>query len=132
MRKIVIFVFAMSIVLSVMASPVDELHVPSVQFVAEKTGRVETDLEQKLSQTLRKYTQVESAYLVIVAYPNTNAPSVALCIRAESGNERAIAKAMGEDFSSMFNATQALDIMFVSSEQEEKIKRVAKPFYVRS
>lgn len=132
MKLIAILIFAMSIVFSVMASPIDELHVPDVQFIAEKTGQVETELEQKLSQTLRKYAQVESAYLVLVAYPNTNTPSVALCIRAKTGNERTIAKAMGEDFSSMFNAAQALDIMFVSSEQEEKIKRVAKPFYVRS
>jgi hypothetical protein len=132
MKTIATFVFAMSIVLNAMASSIDQRHVSDVQFVAEKTGKVETELEQKVIQTLHNYPEVDSAYLVLVTYPNASNRSVALCVRSKGGDERAIAKSIGEDFSSLFNSSQALDILFVNDTQEEQIRRVAKPFYLRS
>lgn len=64
-----------------------------------------------------------------VAYRDPIDQNVALCIHGKNLDQRNIVRCVGEIFHEMFNKEQALDIIFINSEQVKQALMKGNPFY---
>jgi hypothetical protein len=103
---------------------------PEITFLCEQDGEVERVLKDQLVNILREFSFVQGAYLVLVRYSGSDEPDVALCLASES-EDLAVVDACAREFHSMFDPAQHLDILFLSSEQKERLESVCRPFFVR-
>lgn len=108
---------------------ISQLRVARVEFVTEQLGDAETALKEELIKIFRVNTRVMLAYLVSVRYPNVDQVKVALCLKHLTGQDSELVREVGAEFGRMFNHQESLDIMFLKSEEEERISTVARPFY---
>ena len=102
-----------------------------VQFCGEQDGPDERDLKNGLAPVLAQYPEIERAYLAKVRYGRENAELVTLCLATAASDLGQVAKAVSVVFSSLFNHTQSLDMLPVTSELEEALASVCRPFYCR-
>ena len=113
-----------------MEKQTDRVETGRLVFVGEQDGAD----EQELKSRLRRFfpgTAAHSAFLVRVRYQDSSATHVALCVGGLGGpQQESIADEIGRIFSSMFNSTQHLDIIFLSTAQENEIVNVCRAFYM--
>jgi len=102
---------------------------PRVEFLGEQDGPSERDLKAVLSAEFRETPAVRRAYLAQLGFQPGAPRAVALCIRASGGQPDEIARRASKHFAGMFVRDVALDIIFVSHEQEADLQRVCTPFY---
>jgi hypothetical protein len=100
-----------------------------IRFVGEQDGRVEQDLKTRWRPILAQSPAAKRAYLALVSYDRAVTFQPALCIKHERGDDRALAEALSVPFHQTFNSSQALDIMFLSPEQEAELSKVCRAFY---
>jgi hypothetical protein len=96
-------------------------------FLGEQRGAAEEGLKAQLVPVLERF-QVRRAYLLRVKYGSNPAVSVALCLDASDAME--LVSAISDVFSSTFNRAQALDILFLSSQQVASLAPLTQPFFV--
>lgn len=100
---------------------------PIIRFLGEQDGDPERHLKAALIETFGEYPKLERAYLARVAYGESEAFEVALCL---SGDEdRALVETVGARFSEIFAGAEHLDILFLNQRQESELRRVCEPFY---
>ena len=113
-----------------------------VQFVGEQDGPPESELKERLADSLRPMG-VRKAYLAVVSYDERKAPqntsgdgaaalNVALCLSLQdtAAERHNIVERASHDFAAMFGPTQHMDIIFLTDQQEAALKKVCRPFYM--
>jgi hypothetical protein len=100
-----------------------------VEFLGEQDGPPERVLKADLAADFAAVGDVRRGYLARVGYQPNARPGVALCLRLDSGDEAVVAERVGRLFAATFARGVALDILFLSAEQEADLARVCRPFY---
>jgi hypothetical protein len=107
------------------------IQVLSIEFLGEQTGPVEDELKQRWTSYFRTELSISKAYLVRTRYDNSGAAHISLCIQATDHNHRQILKQTTDVFREMFNPSQSLDVIFLSSDEEQRVAGVCTPFYLQ-
>lgn len=110
-------------------SPPNELIARQIRFLHEQDGVPEKELKTRLSECFKHERCVKTAYLVKVEYDGSNAYNVALCLNASQGSDKALVNKVHSIFASMFGYHEHLDIVFLSTEQEDEVAGVCQPFF---
>src|SRR3954466_16048221 len=100
-----------------------------VDFVSGQSGPVENTLKRELLLEFTTRPDIRRAYLANVRFQPESAPSVALCIVSARPDDQSVVLRVGEIFRRLFAKDTALDILFLSAEQEIDLARVCSPFY---
>jgi hypothetical protein len=108
---------------------VQSIRTARILFLGEQDGAIERELKAELSNCLVAEGCVSSAYLAQVSYRDAPGQHVALCLRGQGPDAARLIARIEAIFRRRFNATQHLDIVFLSKAQMSEIKRVATPFY---
>jgi hypothetical protein len=111
--------------------PMETLNNPAIEFIAEQDGDFERKVKEALAPALKKHKEIKRAYLVAVLYSQRE-QGVALCLEALPGSEKEIAKDISIVFSRVAGTNLNLDIVFLTTEQQQKVREVAGAFYVAS
>jgi hypothetical protein len=101
----------------------------ALRFLGEQDGPPERELKKRLIRRFQNCPDVKTAYLANVTYGDQQAMNVALCLRADSGNEESVAKEVANIFASLFRRHEHLDIIFLSKEQEAALAGVCSAFF---
>jgi hypothetical protein len=110
--------------------PVGEpLQAGQITFLSEQDGNIERALKAGWVAYLKGNVHVTLACLARVRYANSSQERVALCLRADTADKKVLVESLSADFRRLFKTTETLDIVFLSSEQQSRLLRVAKPFY---
>jgi hypothetical protein len=75
---------------------------------------------------------IQRAYLAKVGFQPQNETAVALCVVSTRPEDRSLVMRVGEIFRRRFAREVALEILFLTNEQEADIARVCSPFYSRA
>lgn len=102
------------------------------QFVGEQDGPVELELKARLISVFGRRRSVQAAYLARVLLPGQAEIAVALCLRAEPGNEQLLVGEVGGIFSGLFSPREQLDILFLNEDLESDLRTRCLPFYSQS
>lgn len=102
-----------------------------VEFLREQDGPSEQEFKALLQRVLRRHPSVQRAYLAVVGYDPRVQPRVALCISPQASEARSLVDDVSAAFSEAFSVEEALDILFVSDEQEADLRRVCSLFFER-
>lgn len=106
----------------------EKFRAEQLHFLGEHDGAPERELKDKLIQLFERRKDIQRAYLAITQYEDIESINVALCIRAKWGRHPLL-REIGQVFSSIFNAEEHLDILYLTEEQEERLSRVCRPFW---
>ena len=101
-----------------------------IEYLGEKTGPTEDELKSSLIPILRKYGDVERAYLAIISTDGRKSWSVALCFAPKKDDPKLV-REVGEVFHRMFGRDQFLDMMFLTQQAELDLRKVCPPFYTK-
>jgi hypothetical protein len=112
-----------------MSDELESFRSQEIAFIGEQDGEAEGALKAKLVVRFQSDIHVNEAYLVRVRYKSDSVPKVALCIEAGDQVRSVIIEAIASEFRNMFRTDAALDILFLSREQQGRIASVARPFY---
>jgi len=96
----------------------------------EQSGLVEEDFKKRLIDIFKGNLQLQTAYLCQVRYERESGPSVALCLRGTTPDQKLVGR-VAEIFSSMFSQQTHLDIIFIDASQESQLSEVCRPFYCK-
>jgi hypothetical protein len=102
-----------------------------MEFLGEQSGPVEDTLKRELLLEFVTRPDIQRAYLARVAFQSQNEPAVALCVVSKRPDDRSLVLRVGEIFRRRFGKEAALDILFLSAEQEAEVAKVCVPFYGR-
>ena len=100
--------------------------IPEIRFLAEQNGAAEQQFENAVLPVL--VGSVNRAYLARVQYPHAGLEAVALCLRTTVCDE-ALVQRLGAVFAPLFRPEVHLDIICLTDEQEEMVRRVCRPFF---
>jgi hypothetical protein len=103
-----------------------------VEFLGEQSGSAEDLLKRDLILEFATRPDIQRAYLAKVSFQPQNEMSVALCVVSTRPDDRSIVMRVGEIFRRRFVQDIALDVLFLTTEQEADIARVCSPFYNRA
>lgn len=107
----------------------EHFRAPQVVFLGEQDGAPERELKSRLAQLFAAEQSVSRAYLARVAYGDSPAKSVTLCLRAKAASDKGVVERVGEIFASMFGRHEHLDTMFISDVQEGELAKCCRPFF---
>jgi hypothetical protein len=107
----------------------EELGVGKVRFLGEQDGPAEKFLKDQLIALFGGTASVMRAYLARVNLGGGTGVSVILGLRTQHGADKALAERVGSIFGSVFSATEYLDIVFLTGEQETELAKVCKAFF---
>jgi hypothetical protein len=102
----------------------------NISFLGEQDGEPERRLKTALGERLRESRTVTKAYLARVRYGTASATDVALALLAPAANRGTVVNAVQAEFHAQFNATQHLDIFFLTPELDTQVSKVCQPFFV--
>lgn len=100
-----------------------------VEFLGEQSGSVEDLFKRDLMLEFATRPDIRRAYLARVGFQPDAETSVALCIVSRRPDDRSLVIRVGEIFRRRFASDIALDVLFLTAEQETDIARVCRPFY---
>jgi len=103
---------------------------PISEFHAAARGEGEERLVTALGLLLREHKNVERAYLARVRYGAGQPLDMALCLVGEETD--ALYGVLRKLFHAMFEQGQHLDIVFVSPDEEARLRELAPPVYERT
>ena len=101
----------------------------AVRFVGEQDGQVEREIKALWKSIFLKTPSVKRAYLALITYENSSTPQPTLCIQHSEDGNLALVNSVSDPFRGIFNTSVALDVLFLTPEQETQVRRVCKPFY---
>src|SRR5262245_65278776 len=100
-------------------------------FVCEQVGAWETTLKEALARLFVLQPTVDAAYLARVDYGDGQY-NVALCLNTTGDtDDPTLVEGIRSVFAPLFRTDSHLDIMFLTPESEEQVRRVCLPFYLR-
>ncbi|HXT16192.1 MAG TPA: enhanced serine sensitivity protein SseB C-terminal domain-containing protein [Gemmatimonadaceae bacterium] len=100
-----------------------------VEFLGEQSGSVEDTFKRDLIFEFATRPDIRRAYLARAGFESLSEPSIALCIVSARPDDRSLVVRVGEIAKRRFAKDVALDILFLTPEQDVDIKRVCSPFY---
>jgi hypothetical protein len=100
-----------------------------IEFFGEQSGSVEDTLKRDLILEFATRPDIRRAYLAQVGFQAQSEPSVALCIVSARPDDKSLVVRVGDIVRRRFAKDVAMDILFLSTEQEADIARVCRPFY---
>lgn len=100
-----------------------------VEFLGEQSGAVEDTLKRELLLEFATRPYIRRAYLAKVGFQPQSETSIALCIVSTRPDDASLVVRVGEIFRRRFAKDLALDVLFLTAEQESDIDRVCSPFY---
>lgn len=103
-----------------------------VEFLGEQSGSSEDLLKRELILEFVTRPDIQRAYLAKVGFQPQNETAVALCVVSTRPDDRSIVMRVSEIFRRRFAHEDALDILFLTADQEADIARVCSPFYRRA
>ena len=110
----------------------EERSEPRIEFLGEQDGPPERALKSALTETLARLPHSVRGYLARVGFQPDNENAVALCLAGFHRPDTALVDDVNAAFSRMFGTGAALDIIFISAEQEADLRRVCTSFYDRA
>jgi hypothetical protein len=104
----------------------------NVVFLQEQDGVSERELKAELSKYFTGSRSVKRAYLSRVQFVDVgNDFNVVLCLVISINvPEETILNKIASIFGSMFGKHEHLDVLFLSVDQEVRVSRVCRPFFV--
>ena len=102
-----------------------------VEFLGEQSGEVEDTLKRELLLEFVTRPDIQRAYLVRVGFPTEGESGVALSVVSKRPDDRSLVLRVGEIMRRRFGKEAALDVLFLTPEQEADVARVCAPFYGR-
>lgn len=103
-----------------------------ISFLCEQIGKPEQELKHYLLDLFKKNKEVIRAYLVRVKYDSKNDFNVVLCLKMTSKPSENLEEGISNIFAGMFRTDEHLDTLFLSSEEEARLRSICQPFYVYS
>ena len=100
-----------------------------IEFLGEQSGSVEDTLKRDLMLEFATRPDIRRAYLAQVGFQPQSETSVALCIVSARPDDKSLVLRVGEIVRRRFAKDAALDIIFLTAEQEADVARVCPPFY---
>jgi hypothetical protein len=100
-----------------------------IEFLGEQDGPPERELKASIVEELTRVPAISRAYLARVGYQPQGRPAVALCLAGTLRDDPALVKRISDRFGAMFGQGAALDIVFLTREQEADVARVCGAFY---
>lgn len=100
-----------------------------VEFLGEQSGPVEDTFKRALFLEFATRPDIRRAYLARVGFQAASEPAVALCILSKRPDDQGIVIRVGDIFRRLFSKDAALDIVFLTEEQDADLARVCRPFY---
>ena len=100
-----------------------------VEFLGEQIGSVEDTLKRDLIIEFATRPYIRRAYLANVSFQGQSEESVALCIVSARPDDQSLVVRVGEICRRRFAKDVALDVLFLTAEQEADIARVCSAFY---
>lgn len=107
----------------------EEISVREIRFLGEQDGPSEQVLKNKLVDLFHSEKSVTRAYLARFDLGSDESAGVILGLKTQRGPDKKVVEKVGAVFASIFNATQHLDIAFLTDGQEDRIAKVCKPFF---
>lgn len=98
-------------------------------FIAEQVGVPENEFKESIIDLFRGRDKPLRAYLAQIEYCEKQDFNVALCVAIESGEDEKLANDIAVIFRRMFGGHEHLDILFLSENQEEQLRKVCCPFF---
>jgi hypothetical protein len=102
---------------------------PRVQFIGEQDGAVEQDIKSRWKPILSRNPGVQSAYLALGTYDESQSYQPVLCIRSSRGHDPRLVDELAAPFKDVFSRDCALDIMFLDAAKEAEVRSVCCAFY---
>ena len=102
-----------------------------IEFVGEQDGRMERRLKRLLASELQNFHRVTRAYLARIGFAPDLPIAVALCLAPSESEDPAVVDAIARIAADNLAVHVAMDIVFVSAEQEEELRLVCRAFYHR-
>ncbi len=100
-----------------------------VEFLGEQRGPVEDTFKRALILEFATRPDIRRAYLARVGFPPASEPAVALCILSRRPDDQGIVTRVGDIFRRLSSSDAALDVLFLTEEQDAELARVCRPFY---
>jgi hypothetical protein len=107
----------------------EALRVQQLRFLGEHDGVPERAIKQTWRALLAETPEVSRAYLAVVSINGQREPSVMLGIYPSVTDQKALAERLGAPFRQMFNQTQHIDIVFLTTTQDSDVAAVCHSFY---
>jgi hypothetical protein len=108
------------------------MKVATITFLCDQQGSPEDELKHLLSRYFKSVLGISSAFLLRVKYGNSDEQKVALCIRGDGLEEKAVVAHVSQTFRQTFNSQQSLDIIFLDPDQAKQALGIGTPFYVQA
>lgn len=109
--------------------PPEKLIVRAPIFLSEQDGPSERVLKEQLSLYFDTDKRISAAYLARADLGNIKGETVVLCLRVHTDQQDDVVNNIGVIFSNLFNADEKLDVLFLTSEDEMRLREVCSPFY---
>jgi hypothetical protein len=105
------------------------LHLGVPHFVGEQDGIPERELKSQLIRIFESDLLVWKAYLARADFGAGTGVRVVLCLRRTTGPDKRLVARIAKTFASLFRSSDALDILFIDSDQERELDKLCPPFY---
>ena len=100
-----------------------------VSFLGEHSGSVEDTFKRDLILEFSTRPDIRRAYLAKVGFEGQDEGSTALCIVSRRPDDRSLVVRVGEIARRRFAKDVALDVLFLTGDQEADVAKVCRPFY---
>lgn len=100
-----------------------------IEFLGEQSGPIEDTLKRQLVLEFASRPDIRRAYLARVGFQPTSEPAVALCVVSKHPDDQSVVTRVGDIFRRQFSKDAALDILFLTEQQDADLARVCRPFY---
>ena len=100
-----------------------------VQFLGGESGSVEDMVKRDLVLEFATRPDIRRAYLTRVAFPPQTEAALAVCILSRRPDDQAVVTRVGDILRRRFPKDTALEILFLTPEQDVEVARVSRPFF---
>ena len=100
-----------------------------VEFLGEQSGIVEETLKRDLILEFATRPAIRRAYLARVSFQPNDTPSTALCIVSTQSENGPLIGRIGDIVRRRFAKEDALDVVFLTTDQELELQRTCRAFY---
>ena len=102
---------------------------PRVEFIGEQNGHSEQEVKARWKTILNRHPEVQRAYLALAAYDHRENYQPVLCIPSMAEQDVRLVDELAEPFKDIFARDCALDIVFLTAEKEEEVRKVCRAFH---
>lgn len=98
-------------------------------FIAEQDGEVEFEFKSALISIFSTANIPLRSYLVLGKWQPNELSQPILCLRVPGDEDLQLLDKCSAIFNNLFAENQHLDIVFINSEQEQRLRKLCCPFY---